>query len=243
MAKERVDTLLVKTGLCPSREKAKLMILCGEVYADGQRVDKCDRRYDERVRLEIRGSTLRYVSYGGIKLEKALKDFGLDVKGKKAVDIGASTGGFTDCLLAHGASFVYAIDVGKNQLHARLRSDQRVKAIEKFNARYLTFETIGEYVDIATIDVSFISLKKILPAVLAVVRPGGHIIALVKPQFEARRHEVKRGGIVKDPEVLKRVLEEIKNFGEDLGLKFISSSEAPKERERKNTEYFVLWER
>lgn len=243
MAKERIDTLLVKKGLCPSREKAKLLVLSGEVYANGERVDKCDRRFDENVKLEVRGRSLRYVSYGGIKLEKALEDFKVDVKGKKAVDVGASTGGFTDCLLAHGASFVYAIDVGKNQLDQKLRSDPRVKSIEGFNARYLTYETIGEYVDVATIDVSFISLKKILPAVIQVVSPGGKIIALVKPQFEAKRNEVKRGGIVKDPEVQKRVLEEMKIFGESIGLKFLSYTQAPKEKERKNTEYFILWEK
>lgn len=243
MVKERIDLLLLKKGVVPSREKAKIMILAGEVYVSGEKVTKPDRRYPEDVIIELKRNLIPYVSYGGVKLEKAIKEFGLDLRGKKAIDIGASTGGFTDCLLKFGASHVYAVDVGKNQLHHSLRNDPRVTLIEGFNARYLTYETIGELLDIATVDVSFISLKKILPRVVEVIKPKGYILTLVKPQFEVGRFQVGKGGIVKDTEKIQKVIEEIKAFGSMINLHPKNQTEAPKEKKKKNTEYFILWER
>ncbi|MCX7857848.1 MAG: TlyA family RNA methyltransferase [Deltaproteobacteria bacterium] len=243
MVKERLDVLMFKKGLVPSREKAKILILAGEVYVSGERVTTPDKRYDESVDIEIKLNPIPYVSFGGVKLEKAIREFHLDVREKVAVDVGASTGGFTDCLLKFGASHVYAIDVGKNQLHYLLRSNPRVTLIEGFNARYLKFETIGTLVDIATVDVSFISLKKILPNLVEVVKPKGHILTLVKPQFEVGRFEVGKGGIVKDSEKIKKVIEDIKSFGSSLNIHPKDVLVAPKENQKKNTEYFILWEK
>lgn len=243
MVKERIDVLLLKKGIAPSREKAKIMVLAGEVYVYGERVTKPDRRYPPEAEIELKRNPVPYVSFGGVKLEKAIKEFDLKIEGKKAIDIGASKGGFTDCLLKFGASHVFAVDVGKNLLNHSLRWDPRVTVLEGINARYLTFETIGELVDIATIDVSFISLKKIMPAVLPLIKKGGLLITLVKPQFEVGRFEVGKNGIVKDPEKIKRVLEDIKEFGISLNLRLLGELEAPKEKQKKNTEYFLLWEK
>ena len=243
MGKERLDLLLLKRGIAPSREKAKVIILAGEVYVSGEKVTKPDRKYPDDVQIELRGNPVPYVSFGGIKLEKAIKEFGLQISGKKAIDVGASTGGFTDCLLRFGASHVYAVDVGKNQLHHSLRSDPRVTVMEGVNARYLKYEMIGEFLEIATIDVSFISIKKIIPRVCEVIKPGGFILALVKPQFEVGRFEVGKNGIVRNHEAIRRVLREMKEFGENLNLLFKGELVAPKEKEKKNTEYFLLWEK
>lgn len=217
--------------------------MAGEVYVDGQRVLKADRKVDETACIEVRGNPIPYVSFGGVKLKAALDAFGLTVEGLTALDIGSSTGGFTDCLLAEGASKVYAVDSGTHQLHEKLRGDERIVLRENFNARYLTLTDIGERVDVVTIDVSFISLKKIIPAAVGVLSDAGRIVSLVKPQFEVGRYNVGKGGIVKDGEKIESVLMDVRQFGETLGLDAVGTVEAPREREKKNREYFILWER
>jgi 23S rRNA (cytidine1920-2'-O)/16S rRNA (cytidine1409-2'-O)-methyltransferase len=243
VAKLRVDILLARKGLAESREKAKILVMAGSVYLNGERVSGPDRLVHEDATLEVRGSPLPYVGFGGVKLAHAIAQFGVDVRGKMAADIGSSTGGFVDCLLDAGASRVYAVDVGTHQLHERLRRDDRVVVLENVNARYLPPGSLGEPVDIATVDVSFISLKKIIPAVIPLVAAGGMIVTLVKPQFEVGRYQVGKGGIVKDEERIKAVLDDIRAFGEQAGLRFIDVTEAPREKDRKNREYFILWER
>ena len=213
------------------------------VYANGQKVLKADTRTDETASLEIRGNPIPYVSFGGVKLKAAIDAFGIDVRGMKVLDVGSSTGGFTDCLLHEGARKIYAIDSGTHQLHEKLRSDRRIILKENFNARYLRFDDIGETVDMITIDVSFISLKKIIPAVVGLVRKGGYVFSLVKPQFEVGRYNVGKGGIVKDDERIKAVIDDIREFGEGLGIKALKIIEVPREKERKNKEYFIVWEK
>ncbi|MCX7965131.1 MAG: TlyA family RNA methyltransferase [Syntrophorhabdaceae bacterium] len=242
MVKERIDVILTKKGLVQSREKAKILIMAGKVYADGERITKTDKKISEEAHIEIKGNAIPYVSYGGVKLEKVLKECNIDLKGKKAIDIGSSTGGFIDCMLKHGVSLIYAVDVGVHQLHEKLRKDSRVIPKEGINARYLTFDEIGEKVDVVTIDVSFISIKKILPVAKLFLGTGGLIISLIKPQFEVGRFDVGKGGIVKKEENIKKVLHDVIAFGEDLGLKPKNLCEAPREKERKNREFFIIWE-
>lgn len=242
MVKERIDVLLTKKGLVPSREKAKILIMAGEIYAGNERITRPDRKIGDDIPIEVKKNPIPYVSYGGVKLEKAIEIFSIDAKGKKVIDIGSSTGGFIDCLLQRGASIIYAIDVGTHQLHEHLRADERVIVKENLNARYLTFEDVGEKADIITIDVSFISLKKILPVTIPLLNNNGVVISLVKPQFEVGRFEVGKGGIVKDIEKIRSAIEEIKAFGIELGLKPVDEIEAPRGKERKNREYFILWE-
>ena len=243
MGKERIDVLLTRSGLAPSREKAQVLIMAGAVYADGQRILKADTRIEQTANLEIKGNPIPYVSFGGVKLKAAIDASGIDVTGMTVLDVGSSTGGFTDCLLQHGARKIYAIDSGTHQLHEKLRNDQRIILKENFNARYLGFDDIGETVDIITIDVSFISLKKIIPAVTGLVRKGGYIFSLVKPQFEVGRYNVGKGGIVKDEDRIKAVIQDIKEFGEGLGMTALTIIESPREKERKNKEYFIIWEK
>lgn len=243
MAKIRIDVLLADKGLAGSREKAKILVMAGVVFVDGERVTKADKAVDGHASIEVRGNPLPYVGYGGVKLERAIRDFGIAVAGKIALDIGSSTGGFVDCLLQAGASRVYAIDTGAGQLHEKIKNDPRVVAREHTNARYLTPEEIGEKADIITIDVSFISLKKIIPAVLPLLAPEGVLVTLVKPQFEVGRYQVGKGGIVKDAERIEAVVDDIRQFGEQLGLQPRGVVEAPRDRQRKNKEYFILWER
>jgi 23S rRNA (cytidine1920-2'-O)/16S rRNA (cytidine1409-2'-O)-methyltransferase len=242
VAKDRLDVILAKKGLASSREKAKALIMAGQIYVDKERVSKPDKLVAEEACIELRGNPIPYVSYGGVKLEHALTTFGIDVKGKKVLDIGSSTGGFVDCLLQHGASLVYAIDVGTHQLHERLRTDERVIIRENMNARYVTLEDIGERFEIITVDVSFISLKKILPALIPFMDKGACIISLVKPQFEVGRYEVGKGGIVKDEQKIRSAINGIKDLGVVLGLIPKDEAEAPRDKEKKNREYFVLWE-
>ena len=207
MAKKRVDVLLVEQGLADSRQKAQAVIMAGQVYAGERRMDKAGAMVDESTALEVRGQTLRYVSRGGLKLEKAMKCFPITLEGKTAADIGASTGGFTDCMLQNGAAKVYAVDVGYGQLAWSIRNDPRVVCLERTNARYLTNEHIPEPLDFASIDVSFISLGLILPALRPLMKDGGQVAALVKPQFEAGREKVGKKGVVRDPAVHLEVLE------------------------------------
>lgn len=242
MVKERIDTILVQKGYAPSREKACGLIMAGEVYVNNNCITHPGKKIDVQASIEIKKRGIPYVSYGGIKLAHAITYFQLTIHGKKALDIGSSTGGFVDCLLHMGASRVYAIDVGTHQLHERLRDDPRVICKEHFNARYLTYTDIGEHVDIITIDVSFISLKKILPPAVSLLKEDGHIISLVKPQFEVGRSDVGKGGIVKSMDKIQHAINDMKNFGTALGLQPVNIMEAPREKERKNREFFILWE-
>lgn len=208
MAKKRLDVLLTERGLAESRQKAQAVIMAGQVYSGERRLDKAGLALEEDAPLEIRGQTLRYVSRGGLKLEKAMAAFPIALAGKTAADIGASTGGFTDCMLQNGAARVYAVDVGYGQLAWSIRNDPRVVCLERTNARYLTAEQIPEPLDFASIDVSFISLGLILPALRPLLREEGEVTALVKPQFEAGREKVGKKGVVRDPAVHLEVLEQ-----------------------------------
>lgn len=204
--KERLDVLLVKQGLAPSREKAKAIIMSGNVFVAGQREDKAGSVFDEAAVITVKENPLKYVSRGGLKLEKAMQCFPITLAGSVCMDIGASTGGFTDCMLQNGAEKVYAVDVGYGQLAWSLRSDPRVVCMERTNVRYLTAEQIPEPLDFGTVDVSFISLKLILPALRGILKPDGQVVCLVKPQFEAGREKVGKKGVVRDPAVHLEVL-------------------------------------
>ncbi len=237
--KLRLDQLLCKKGITESREKARALIIEGKVIVNGNKIEKPGTQVDENAKIELCGETLPYVSRGGLKLEAALKAFSIDVKDKVAMDVGASTGGFTDCLLQHGAKRVYAIDVGYGQLAWKLRTDPRVIPIEKTNIRYMNRDRIQENIDIATVDVSFISLKLVIPKVLEFLKSKGEIIALIKPQFEVGRREVERGGIVKATEKRKKAVEEIKGFFELMNLKVIGIIESPIKGQKGNIEYLI----
>ena len=217
MAKKRLDVLLVERGLADSRQRAQAVIMAGEVFSGTRRLDKPGMALEEDVPLEVRGK-LRYVSRGGLKLEKAMACFPITLTGKVAADIGASTGGFTDCMLQNGAARVYAVDVGYGQLAWSLRADPRVVCLERTNARYLTREHIPEELDFASIDVSFISLKLILPALRPLMKEGGQVAALIKPQFEAGRDKVGKKGVVRDPAVHQEVLEHFLVHAGDAGF-------------------------
>jgi 23S rRNA (cytidine1920-2'-O)/16S rRNA (cytidine1409-2'-O)-methyltransferase len=242
VVKERVDVLLARKGLAPSREKAQALIMAGEVYIGNEQISKADKKIEHDAVIEVRGNPVPYVSYGGIKLKKALDAFMVDIREKKVLDIGSSTGGFTDCLLQGGASTVYAIDAGTHQLHEKIRHDPRITVQENCNARYLKFEDLGEKFGIITIDVSFISLKMILPVAVQFLKDDGHIISLVKPQFEVGRFEVGKGGIVKSIEKIEAVITDMKAFGKTLGIEAINVIESPRDKVKKNREYLILWE-
>ena len=206
--KERLDVLLVKRGLAPSREKAKTMIMEGNVFVENQREDKAGATFDTEAEITVKGNTLKYVSRGGLKLEKAMTHFGITLEGKVCMDIGASTGGFTDCMLQNGAAKVYAVDVGYGQLAWALRNDPRVVCMERTNVRYLTKDDIPEPLDFGSVDVSFISLRLILPALRPLLKETGELVCLVKPQFEAGREKVGKKGVVRDKAVHREVLEQ-----------------------------------
>ncbi len=216
--RKRLDNVLVERGLVETRARARALIMAGDVYVDGERVDKAGALVREGSRVTVKDTSLKYVSRGGLKLEAALESFGVDVSGAIAVDIGSSTGGFTDCLLQAGASRVYAVDVGYGQLDWKLRQDQRVIVMEKINARYLKPEDIGEPADIAVIDVSFISLTMIIPPTVNILKPGGVLIALIKPQFEVGKGEVGKGGIVRDEAKHREVVDKITDFVKESGF-------------------------
>ena len=237
--KTRLDRLLVERGLAPSREQARRLIMAGEVQVSGRVVDKPGRLVPEDAPVEVRRQP-RYVSRGGLKLEAALDRFGLDVSGKVAVDVGASTGGFTDCLLQRGAAKVYAVDVGYGQLAWKLRQDPRVIPLERTNIRYLEALPGGELADLAVIDASFIGLRLVLPATLRLLKPDGQVIALVKPQFEAGRQDVGKGGVVRDPQVHRRVLEEVAALAQELGLTVAGLTVSPAPGPAGNVE-FLIW--
>lgn len=208
MSKKRLDVLLFERGLSESRQRAQADIMGGWVYVDGQQVLKAGTSVSEEAAIEVRGQAIPYVSRGGLKLAKAMEVFGLDLTGMVCADIGASTGGFTDCMLQHGAAKVYAVDTGYGKLAWKLRTDARVVALERTHARYLTHEQIPERLDLASVDVSFISLRLILPALRGLMGPEGQVVCLVKPQFEAGREKVGKKGVVRDPKVHLEVLEQ-----------------------------------
>ena len=236
-AKQRLDVALVERGLAETRQKALSTIMSGIVYVNGQKADKAGFAVVPEAKIEVRGNTLRYVSRGGLKLEKAMREFGLTLSGCVCADIGASTGGFTDCMLQNGAAKVYAVDVGYGQLDWKLRSDERVVCMERTNARYLTHEQIPDELDFASIDVSFISLKLILPAVNGLLKDGGHVACLVKPQFEAGREKVGKKGVVRDPEVHLEVLEHFLRHAADSGFGVLDLTYSPIRGPEGNIEY------
>ena len=218
MAKKRLDVVLVEKGLAASREKAKALIMAGKVLVDNNKIDKAGTEINPDLPIRLLGQDIPYVSRGGLKLEKALQVFPVDLAGRVVADIGASTGGFVDCALQNGAAKVFAIDVGYNQLDWKLRSDARVVSMEKTNARYLEADSLGEMVDVVTTDVSFISLDKILPPAMTFLKEGGHVLALIKPQFEAGREKVGKKGVVRDPAVHQEVIEKILNLCQAINL-------------------------
>lgn len=240
MSKKRLDVLVCERGLVDSRQRAQGVIMSGQIFVNGQRVDKAGTPVDETAEVELRGQSLAYVSRGGLKLEKALKVFPLDLNGKTAIDAGASTGGFTDCMLQNGAQKVYAVDVGYGQLAWSLRQDPRVVCMERTNVRYLTTEQITDPLDFGSVDVSFISLKLILPALRSLMKPEGQLVCLVKPQFEAGREKVGKKGVVRDPAVHLEVLEQFLCHadGADFSVKDISFS--PIRGPEGNIEYLGL---
>ena len=235
--KKRLDILVYEKGFTDSREKAKAIIMSGQVYVDNQKADKCGTSYDENVKIEVRGNTQKYVSRGGLKLEKAIDNFDFDLKDKITMDIGASTGGFTDCMLQNGAAKVYAVDVGYGQLDWKLRSDARVVCLERTNARYLSAEQIPETLDFASIDVSFISLKLIFPALYALLREGGEVACLIKPQFEAGREKVGKKGVVRDPAVHLEVLENFLRHAKENNFTVLGITYSPIRGPEGNIEY------
>lgn len=244
MKRERIDKLLVDHGLAESRTKAQAMIMAGVVLVDEQRVEKPSQQFDTNSSIRVKGGddpTSRYVGRGGLKLEAALREFRIDVEGLVCLDVGASTGGFTDCLLQHGAKTVVAIDVGHNQIDWRLRNDARVEVREGVNARYLTPEDFSQEFDLAVIDVSFISVTKVLPAIVPLVRESGAIITLIKPQFEVGRGEVGGGGIVRDAAKRLRVVDEVNADAKELGLSIGNVIESPIKGAEGNVEYLVLY--
>jgi len=241
MSKERLDVLLVSRGLASSREKAKAIIMAGDVFVNGQREDKPGTSFDEsKIKsLEVKGDELPYVSRGGLKLEKAMKNFGLKLDGFVCMDIGASTGGFTDCMLQNGAVKVYSVDVGHGQLAWKLRSDERVVCMEKTNFRYLTRDDIDDDLDFASVDVSFISLTKILIPARKLLKDKGEMVCLIKPQFEAGRDKVGKKGVVREPEIHKEVIEKVIDFADLIGFNVLNLEFSPVRGPEGNIEYLV----
>ena len=237
--KERLDVLLVNRGLAPSREKAKTMIMEGNVFVNNNREDKAGSTFPDDCNIEIHGKTLQYVSRGGLKLEKAMKHFDITMDGKVCMDIGASTGGFTDCMLQNGAVKVYSIDVGYGQLDWKLRNDPRVVCMEKTNIRYVTPEDLGEPVDFSSIDVSFISLTKVLGAIRAYLTDDGEIVALIKPQFEAGREKVGKKGVVREKSTHHEVIEKVTEFAVSIGFSVLEITFSPIKGPEGNIEYLV----
>ena len=237
--KERLDVLLVNRGLATSREKAKAIIMSGIVFVDGQREDKAGSSFDDKVSIEVKGSTLNYVSRGGLKLEKAMKHFDVTLAGKVCMDVGASTGGFTDCMLQNGAVKVYSIDVGYGQLDWKLRNDPRVVCMEKTNIRYVVPEDLGEPADFSSIDVSFISLTKVLLPVRNLLTDEGEIVCLIKPQFEAGREKVGKKGVVRDPAVHQEVIEKVRDYAMSISMEPCHLSFSPIKGPEGNIEYLL----
>ncbi len=241
--KERIDVLLVERGIAESRTKAQALVLAGQVVVGEQRVDKPGSLVPVEADIRLKGEVLPYVSRGGLKLKAALERFGLDVRGQVAADIGASTGGFTDCLLQEGATRVHAIDVGYSQLHEKLRTDPRVRSRERVNARYLTAEDLPEKVGVVVIDVSFISLTQVLPAVLPFLEPGGLLVALVKPQFEVGRERIGKGGVVRDAAARQEAIDAVVAFAREQGLQVRGVMDSPVPGPAGNVEALLVADR
>ena len=241
--KKRLDILVTERGLAESREKAKTLIMGGQVYVDGQKADKPGDTFSEDAAVEVRGKGLPYVSRGGLKLEKAMREFGLQLQGRTCMDIGASTGGFTDCMLQNGAQRVYSVDVGYGQLAWSLRTDPRVVNLERTNARYLTREQVPEEIDFFSVDVSFISLTLILPAVRPLLAEHGQAMCLIKPQFEAGREKVGKKGVVRDKAVHEEVIEKIRSFALENGFSVLGLTFSPVKGPEGNIEYLIYLER
>ncbi len=237
--KERLDVLLVKKGLAESREKAKAIIMSGNVFVKGMREDKAGSMFDETADIEVRGHVLKYVSRGGLKLEKAMDNFDVVLEGKVCMDVGSSTGGFTDCMLQNGAVKVYSVDVGHGQLAWKLRQDPRVVCMEKTNIRYVVPEDIQEPPAFVSIDVSFISLTKVLPPVKQLMTPDGQIVCLIKPQFEAGREKVGKKGVVRDRAVHEEVIEKIADFAGSIGFELLNLEFSPVKGPEGNIEYLL----
>jgi len=239
LTKERLDKLVLERGLAPSRERAKALIMAGQVVVDDHLADKAGLMVALSAEIRLKGEPLPYVSRGGLKLEKGLDSFGIDVQGLSALDVGASTGGFTDCLLQRGASRVIAVDVGYGQLAWKLREDPRVLSLEKTNIRHLEPETLPELPDLAVIDASFISLDKVLPPTLRLIKDGGTIVALIKPQFEVGRGQVGKGGVVRDEKKHLEVVESITALAQGLGLTVLGVCESPILGPKGNKEFLI----
>lgn len=237
--KERLDLHLVKINIFPTREKARKNIMAGLVFVDNARIDKPGEMIHTESKIEIKGNAIPYVSRGGLKLEKALKEFNIDIKDKTAIDVGASTGGFTDCLLKNGAAGVVSIDVGYGQFAWELRNDPRVTLMERTNIRYVTADDIGALSDICVVDVSFISLRLVLPVVMKLIKTGGEIVCLIKPQFEAGKDKVGKKGVIKDPEIHKEVIYSVIEFAGQSGLCLKGLSYSPIKGPEGNIEYLL----
>ena len=237
--KERLDVLLVKRNLAESREKAKALIMSGIVYVNGQKEDKAGTTFEETAPIEVRGSTLKYVSRGGLKLEKAMDRFGVRLDGKICMDVGASTGGFTDCMLQNGAVKVYSVDVGHGQRAWKLRNDERVVCMEKTNIRYVAPEDIADPIGFASIDVSFISLTKVLGPVKALLEDNGQIVCLIKPQFEAGREKVGKKGVVREPAVHLEVIDMVIDYALSIGFEALNLEFSPIKGPEGNIEYLL----
>ena len=237
--KQRLDIYLVENGLVSGRDLAKSLIMAGKVYVNNQKADKAGDQISEKDKVELRGESLKYVSRGGLKLEKAMKVFPINLEGLISMDIGASTGGFTDCMLQNGASKVFAVDVGYGQLAWKLRTDERVINMERTNIRYVTLEDIGQELDFASVDVAFISLKLVLPVAKNLLREEGEIVALIKPQFEAGREKVGKKGVVRDPAVHKEVIEEVVAFAQNSGFEILGLDFSPIRGPEGNIEYLM----
>lgn len=241
--KERLDVLMVNNGLATSRELAKAYIMAGDVYVDGNKEDKAGTKVDVNANIELRGKVMPYVSRGGYKLEKAMEVFPVTIEGKICMDIGSSTGGFTDCMLQNGASKVYSIDVGYGQLAWKLRNDERVVCMEKTNVRYITEEQVPDKPQFASVDVSFISLTKVIPPALNVMSDDAQLVCLIKPQFEAGREKVGKKGVVRDKKVHEEVILEIIDFAFEIGLNVIGIDFSPIKGPEGNIEYLIMLDR
>lgn len=237
--KERIDRLLVERDLVDSRTRAKARLMAGDVFVDGQRIDKAGTQVSREARIELRGDEMPYVSRGGLKLQAALDHFDYDPSGLIAIDVGASTGGFTDCLLQRGAQKIYAVDVGYGQLAWRLRQDERVVVLERQNIRHLPREAVGDECDLAVIDCSFISLDLVLPNTLPFLKDGADVIALIKPQFEVGRDSIGKGGVVRDEEIRSEAIEDVVEMAKKLGLRYVDGLDCPVHGPAGNVEYLV----
>ena len=237
--KERLDVMLVNQGIATSREKAKAIIMSGIVYVDGQKEDKAGSMFEDKVNVEVRGTTLKYVSRGGLKLEKAMTHFGVQPQGKVCMDVGSSTGGFTDCMLQNGAVKVYAVDVGHGQLDWKLRNDPRVVCMEKTNIRYVTPDDIPDKIGLSSIDVSFISLTKVLGPVKALLADDGQVVCLIKPQFEAGREKVGKKGVVREKSTHLEVIRKVMEFASEIGFEILNLEYSPIKGPEGNIEYLL----